>query len=64
MIVSASTDGHTFTAPAAVDLPNAEGPDSVVFAPASAQWVQIQSTSSYSSAMVSVEEFEVFAAGA
>ena len=56
-----STDGHAYTTVASVGLPNAEGPSSVVFPKISARWVRIQTTSSYSTSTVAVEQFEVFA---
>ena len=62
--IDVSTDGHAYTTVATVDLPNAEGPSSVVFPKIDARWVRIQTMSSYSTSTVAVEPFEVFASTA
>ena len=60
--VLVSTDGISYAAVASVDLPDAEGPSTVVFPRVDALRVRLASTSSYSASTVSVEQLEVFGA--
>jgi glycoprotein endo-alpha-1,2-mannosidase len=58
--VSISGDGSTYTPVASVDLPNSEGPHAVVFPAASARWVRLSCSGSYSTSTAAVEQVEVF----
>jgi hypothetical protein len=60
IIVSVKASGSTYTTVASVDLPNAEGPGTVVFPAINARWVRVSTNSSYSTSTVSVEQLEVF----
>lgn len=59
--VLVSTDGSAWSTVAAVALPDAEGPETIVLPPTAARWVRLQSTSAYGATNVQVEEFEVYA---
>jgi rhamnogalacturonyl hydrolase YesR len=59
--VLASVDSLKWTALAKATLSNSEGPHTMLFPPASARWLRLQATSSYSGYNTQVEELEAAA---